>query len=245
MRGVSPRDGTRSTVTSRLPAGAVTPNESLANTEGAGVFFVGSINSLQGGKTVKTVRIPKSKLIFIGLAIVALIGVACVIADVEADPGDKATNATTEAASLDAGIALTEAEVEVVTDAAGRALGEIMHLDHTEGQEAWEARIESLCTPNGLAFWTGPLFADQVWPMIVEREYTTQEVEVSASDVIGEGSTPGSVTVEVTLSLTYTQGESDEPVQETSTNQVVMVLQDGQWFTDGPPPSHRSSNEGE
>jgi hypothetical protein len=185
---------------------------------------------------VRTVRIPKRKVIFAALAVVALVGVACVIADVEADPGDGATKAATEAASSDAGIPLTEAEVEAVTTAAGRALAQIMRLDHAEGREAWEARIAPLCTPNGLSFWTGPLFADQVWPMIVEREYTTQEVEVVDAKVIGEGSAPGSVTVEVTLSLTYTQGESDEPVQETSTNQITMVQRDGQWLTDGPPP---------
>jgi hypothetical protein len=185
---------------------------------------------------VKTVRIPKRKLIFATLAVVALAGVACVIADVEADPGDEATDATTGAALPNADVALTEAEVEAATTAAGHALGEIMHLDHAEGREAWEARIEPLCTANGLAFWTGPLFAGQVWPMVVEQGYTTQAVEVSASDVIGEGSAPGSVTVEVTLNLTYTQGGSDEPVEETSTNQVVMVQQGGQWLTDGPPP---------
>jgi hypothetical protein len=193
---------------------------------------------------VKTVRIPKRKLIFAALAVVALVGVACVIADVEADPGDEATGAATEAASPDAGTALTEAEVEAATIAAGQAMSEIMSLDHAEGQEAWEARIAPLCTPNGLSFWTGPLFAGQVWPMVTKRAYVTQEVEVTATDVIGKGGTPGSVTIEVTLTLTYTQGESDEPVQEESTNQVVMVNQDGQWLTDGPPaPSHRSSNE--
>jgi hypothetical protein len=185
---------------------------------------------------VKTVRIPKSKLIFAALAIVALVGVACVIADVEADPGDGTANAATEAASPDAGIAPTEMEVEAATAAAGHALGEIMQLDHAEGQEAWEARIESLCTPNGLAFWTGPLFAGQVWPTVLEREYTTQEVEVTDARVTGAGEAPGSVIIEVTLNSIYTQSESDEPIQEESTNQVVMVKRDGQWLTDGPPP---------
>jgi hypothetical protein len=204
----------------------------LIHIEGAGVFFCCPNPSIQNKEEhVKTVRIPKRKLIFAALAVVALVGVACVIADVEADPGSEAN-----AASPDAGIALTEAEVEAVTDAAGRALGEIMHLDHAEGREAWEARIASLCTPNGLAFWTGPLFADQVWPMVEEQGYATQAVEVSTSDVIGDGSAPGSVIAEVTLNLAYTQGGSDEPVQEESSNQVVMVQRDGQWLTDGPPP---------
>jgi hypothetical protein len=185
---------------------------------------------------VKTVRIPKRKLIFAALAVVALVGVACVIADVEADPGDGAANAAIEATSLDADTALTEAEIEAVTDAAGRALGEIMRLDHAEGQEAWEARVEPLCTPNGLAFWTGPLFAGQVWSTVIEREYVTQEIEVVDAKVIGAGDSPGSVVVEVTLNLTYVQSGSDEPIQEESTNQVVMMQRDGQWLTDGPPP---------
>jgi hypothetical protein len=215
----------------------VTPNESLDPHRGSGRLFCCPNPPIQNKEEhVKTVRIPKRKLIFAGLAIVALIGVACVIADVEADPGDGAANAATESASPDAGIALTEAEVEAVTPAAGHTLGEIMRLDHAEGQEAWEARIAPLCTPNGLAFWTGPLFAGQVWPMVVEREYTTQEVETVDATVIGEGSAPGSVIIEVTLNLTYTQGGSDEPVQETSTNQIIMVQRNGQWLTDGPPP---------
>ena len=194
---------------------------------------------------MKTVRIPKRKLLFAALAVVALIGVACVIADVERDLGDEA-NTADNAASPNADVSLTEAEVEASTAAAGHTLAEIMHLDHTEGREAWKARIEPLCTENGLEFWTGPFFADQVWPTVVEREYTTQEVEVVEAEILGEGESPESVVVEVALTLTYTQGESDEPAQEESTNQVVMMNQDGQWLTDGPPaPSHRSSNEGE
>jgi hypothetical protein len=225
-------------VTPRPSGGSSDANEpSIQFDEGTGVFFCWPNQSIQNKEEhVRTVHIPKRKLIFAALAVFALAGVACVIADVEADPGDGAANAATEAALPDAGIALTEAEVDAATTAAGKALSEIMSLDHAEGREAWEARIAPLCTPNGLAFWTGTLFADQVWPMVEEREYVTQAVEVSASDVIGEGSAPGSVTIEVTLNLTYTQGASDEPIQETSTNRVVMVQQDGQWLTDGPPP---------
>jgi hypothetical protein len=197
---------------------------------------------------VKTVHIPKRKLIFAALAVGALVGVACVIADVESDPGDSAVDARAKAAadgpSSSAGITLTEAEVEAATAAAGHALGEIMSLDHTEGREAWVARIEPLCTENGLSFWAGPLFAGQVWPAVIEREYATQEIELVEAEVIGEGESPGSVVVEVTLTLTYVQGESDEPVQEQKTNQVVMVLQDGRWLTDGPPaPSYWSSEK--
>jgi hypothetical protein len=141
---------------------------------------------------VKTVHIPKRKLIFAALAIVALIGVACVIADVENDPGggaaDAGANAVADAASLNA-----------------------------DGQ---------------------------VWPMVEERAYTTQEIEVVEAQVIGEGESPGSVVIEVTLTLTYVQGEGDEPIQEQKTNQVVMVIQNGQWLTDGPPaPSYWSSEK--
>jgi hypothetical protein len=197
---------------------------------------------------VKTVHIPKRKLIFAALAIVALIGVACVIADVENDPGggaaDAGANAVADAASLNADVTLTEAEVEAATAAAGHTLSEIMKLDHAEGREAWQARIEPLCTENGRAFWAGPLFADQVWPMVEERAYTTQEIEVVEAQVIGEGESPGSVVIEVTLTLTYVQGEGDEPIQEQKTNQVVMVIQNGQWLTDGPPaPSYWSSEK--
>jgi hypothetical protein len=195
---------------------------------------------------VKTVRIPKRKLLFAALAVVAIIGIALVVVDIEASSGDGATNtaanATTGGSSSSAGITLTEAEVETATAAAGQALSEIMHLDHAEGREAWEVRIGPLCTENGLSFWTGPLFGDQVWPTVTEREYATQDVEVVEVQVLGEGDTPDSIVVEVTLTLTYVLGKSDEPVQETSTNQVVMVTQDGRWLMDGPPaPSYWSS----
>jgi hypothetical protein len=193
---------------------------------------------------VKTVHIPKRKLLFAVLAVVALVGVACIIADVESDPGGGA-DAVADAASPSTGDgALTEAEVEAATMAAGHTLGEIMHLDHAEGREAWQARIEPLCTENGLAFWTGPLFGDKVWPAVIEREYATQEIEVVEAEMLGGGDSPGSVVVEVTLNLIYVLGESDEPIQEQKTNQVVMVLQDGQWLTDGPPaPSYWSSEK--
>jgi hypothetical protein len=192
---------------------------------------------------VKTVNIPKRKLIFAALAVGALVGVACVIADVESDPGG-GTNAAADAASLSVDVALTEAEVEAAATAAGHALGEIMRLDHAEDRQAWQARIEPLCTENGLAFWTGPLFAGQVWPMVAEREYATQEIEVVEAEMLGEGDSPGSVVVEVTLTLTYVLGEGDEPIQEQKTNQVVMVQRDGQWLTDGPPaPSYWSNEE--
>jgi hypothetical protein len=181
---------------------------------------------------VKTVNVPKRKLIFAALAVVALLGVILVVVDIEASSSDGKTNSAGAAVTDDpvssAGITLTEVEVEAATAAAGRALGEIMRLDHTEGREAWEARIEPLCTENGLSFWTGPLFADSVWPTVLEREYATQEIKVVNARVIGGGDLPDSVVIEVTLTLTYVLGGSDKSIQEESVNQVVMVDQDGQ-----------------
>ncbi|MBN1975934.1 MAG: hypothetical protein JW918_00905 [Anaerolineae bacterium] len=197
---------------------------------------------------MKTVRIPKRKLLFAALAVVAIIGIALVVIDIEASSGDGETNTATKAAAdgppSNTGVTLTEAEVEAATTAAGQALSEIMSLDYAEGREAWEARIEPLCTENGLSFWTGPMFGDQVWPTVVEREYTTQEIEVVDAKVISEGDSPDSIVVEVTLTLTYVLGESDEPIQKESVNQVVMVNQNGDWLTDGPPaPSYWSSEK--
>lgn len=187
---------------------------------------------------MRTVQIPKRRLLFAALAVVALVGVVLVVIDIEAHSSDGEASAP----SPGAGAALTEAEIEAATAAAGRALGEIMRLDHAEGQEAWEARIEPLCTENGLSFWTGPFFAGQVWPTVIEREYATREIEVVAALVIGEGDLPDSVVVEVTLALAYVLGEGGDPVQEESVNQVVMVSQDGRWLMDGPPaPSYWSS----
>ena len=197
---------------------------------------------------MKIVNVPKRKLIFAVLAVVALIGVILVVVDIEASSSGDKTNSAAGAMTDDpvssAGITLTEAEVEAVTAAAGHAVGEIMRLDHTEGREAWETRIEPLCTENGLSFWIGPMFGDQVWPTLVEREYTTQEIEVVNTKVVGKGDSPDSIVVEVTLTLTYILGGSDEPIQEESVNQVVMVEQDGQWLAGGPPaPSYWSSEK--
>jgi hypothetical protein len=197
---------------------------------------------------VKTVRTPKRKLLFAAFAVVALVGAALVVLDIKASSGDGATNTAAEAAAdgppSGAGITLTEAEVKAVTTAAGQALSGIMNLDHAEGREVWEARIEPLCTENGLSFWTGPMFGDQVWLTVIEREYATQEVEVVNAKAIGEGDSPDSIIVEVTLTLTYILGEGDDPIQEESVNQVVMVNQDGRWLTDGPPaPSYWSSEK--
>jgi hypothetical protein len=196
---------------------------------------------------VKTVRIPKRKLLFAALAVVAIIGIALVVIDIEASSGDgeadTAARAATDGPPSSASITLTEAEVDAVTTAAGQALSEIMSLDHAEGQEAWVARIEPLCTENGLSFWTGPLFGDKVWPTVIEREYSTQEVKVVDAKVIGKGDSSDSIIVEVTLTLTYVLGESDDPIQEESVNQVLMVYQGGQWLTDGPPAPSYWSNE--
>jgi hypothetical protein len=197
---------------------------------------------------LRIVNVPKRQLIFAVLAVVALIGVILVVVDIEASSsGDKTSSAVgvmTDDPASSASITLTEAEVEAANAAAGHALGEIMRLDHIEGREAWEARIEPLCTEDGLSFWAGPLFADQVWPTVTEREYATQEIKVVDARVIGGGDVPDSVVVEVTLTLTYVLGGSDEPIQEESINQVVMVDQDGQWLAGGPPaPSYWSSEQ--
>jgi hypothetical protein len=225
-------------------AGAVTPNEPSIHIEGAGVFFVGSSIHARRKNSVKAARIPKRKLLFAALAVVAIIGVALVVVDIEASSGDGETNTAANGPASSAGFFLTEAEVEAATTAAGQALSEVMRLDHAEGREAWEARIAPLCTENGLPFWTGPMFGGQVWPTVIEREYTAQEIEVVDAKVIDGGDSPDSVVVEVTLTLTYVLGENDEPIREESVNQVVMVNQDGQWLTDGPPaPSYWSSEK--
>jgi hypothetical protein len=215
--------------------------------------------------TVKIVNVPKRKLVFAALAVVALVGVVLIVLDIEASSGDGKIDAATDGLLSSADITLTKAEVEDATTTAGHALSEVMRLDHAEGKEAWETRIKPLCTENGLAFWTGPLFADQIWPTVIQREYTTQEIKVVDAHVIGEGDLPGSIVVEVTLNLTYMLGKGDESIQEQKTNQIVMVKnpgsgpgffqgkspdglfpvqQDGQWLTDGPPaPSYWSSEE--
>jgi hypothetical protein len=197
---------------------------------------------------VKTVSEPKRKLISAALALVALVGAVLVVIDIEASSGHGETNTAAKAVAdgppSSAGITLMEAEVEASTAAAGRALGEIMRLDHTEGREAWEARIEPLCTEDGLSFWAGPLFAGQVWPTVIEGEYATQEIELLDARVIGGGDLPDSIVVEVTLTLTYVLGGSGDSIQEESVNQVMMVSQDGQWLAGGPPaPSYWSSGK--
>jgi hypothetical protein len=197
---------------------------------------------------MKTVRIPKRKLLFAALAVVALIGVVLVVIDIEASSSGGNANTGDDTVTDDlvsgAGITLTEAEVEAANAAAGHALGEIMRLDHTEGREAWEARIEPLCTEDGLSFWAGPLFAGQVWPTVIEGEYATQEIELLDARVIGGGDLPDSIVVEVTLTLTYVLGGSGDSIQEESVNQVMMVSQDGQWLAGGPPaPSYWSSGK--
>ena len=209
---------------------------------------------------MKTIHVSRRKVAFAMLGLIALLGVTFVVIDFVSwstrDRANVEAGAVTTDTPPHTEDALSQAQIEEAATAAGHALAEVMRLDHTEGREAWEARIAPLCTPDGLAFWTGPLFAGQVWPLVTERAYVTREVEVVSADVIDEDRVSGSVTVEVTLTITYTQGESDDPIEETSTNQVVMVKnpdlrsgffqgkspdglfpvqRDGRWLVDGPP----------
>ena len=209
---------------------------------------------------MKTIHVSRRKVAFAMLAFIALLGVTFIVIDVVSWSTRDRANVEAGAVAADppphTDDALTEAQIEEATSAAGHALAEVMRLDHTEGREAWEARIAPLCTLDGLAFWTGPLFAGQVWPLVTERAYVTQEVNVVSANIVDEDSASGAVTVEVTLTTTYTQSESDDPVEETSTNQVVMVKnpdlrsgffqgkspdglfpvqRDGRWLVDGPP----------
>jgi hypothetical protein len=68
---------------------------------------------------VKIVHIPKRKMLFAALAIVALVGIVLVVLDIEASSGDGKTDAATDGPLSSAGITLTEAEVEAATTAAG------------------------------------------------------------------------------------------------------------------------------
>ena len=55
-----------------------------------------------------------------------------------------------------------------------------------------------------------------------------------SSRVIGEGPLPGSAIIRVWLRIEYVLRDGD-PIREDSTNQVVMVHQDGRWLMDAPP----------
>jgi hypothetical protein len=188
---------------------------------------------------MRTVHVSRRRLLFAALAVVALVGVVLIILDLESNP-DEAAGPTPKAVAT-----LTGAEIEAATAAAAHALGEIVRFDHTEGQEAWSEHIRPLCTKEGWAFWTGPFFAGQIWPTVIEQAYVTEAVDLVAAEVVAEGDTAGSAIFEVTLDVTYTLGESGEPIQERKTNRVVMVRQDGKWLMDGPPsPSWEDTSQG-
>lgn len=159
---------------------------------------------------MKTVTISRRTLVFSALAVVAVVGVILVIVDIERSA---AGNGEAEAA-------------------AAHALGQMLDLDYEEGREGWEARVRPLCTGRGWTFWGGPFFADQVWPMVVERQYTTESVEVVEARGLGDGPEPDSQVVEVSLEVTYTLG--GERREDSALNRVVMVRQDGRWLLDRP-----------
>jgi hypothetical protein len=171
---------------------------------------------------MRTVAVSKRTLTFTALAIVAAIAVILVVMDI-------ARSAASDRA------AATEAEA-----AAAAALSQALDLDYTEGREVWEARVAPLCAEHGWAFWGGPFFAGQVWPMVAERQYVTQNVEVVDTRVVGAGPAPDSLIVEATLKVTYTLAglpaqAGGAPVEEAKPNQVVMVRRDGRWLMDTPP----------
>ena len=180
---------------------------------------------------MKTVRISKRRLLFAVLAVAALVGVALVVLDIEASSGDDEAGGAIDGPPR-AGITLMEADVEASIAAAGHALGEIMRLDHAEGREAWQARIEPLCTENGLLFWAGPLFAEQVWPEVLEQSLVTQAVEVVEAKAVGASDSDG-IVVKVVLEVEYTV-EGSQSIQKEVTNSVVMICRDGLWLVDGP-----------
>jgi len=165
-----------------------------------------------------TVNISKKVLVRIGVAIAIVSVIAILIGSL---------------ASSKKGIAQQEQTTEAEA-AAAQAISEVLRFDYTEGQEAWAERIEPFCTPVGLMFWDGPI-ADQVWPMLMEKQYVTQNIEVLDTKVVDEGNWPNTLLIEVTLEIEYTVGENSEPIREETTNTVMMVQHDGQWLMDVPP----------
>lgn len=164
---------------------------------------------------MNTITISKRALIFAALAVVAVISLILVMLMI---------------ANISRSAASSESEVEA---AAARALSQVLDLDYQEGREAWEARVKPLCTEHGWTFWGGMFFADQVWPMVNERRYTTESIEVVDTRVVGEGTLPDSKVVQVTLKITYTaNGKSEEKPMP---NRVVMVREGGRWLMDTPP----------
>lgn len=175
----------------------------------------------------RMIVIPKRAL-QIGLLLALLVSAVLLGAPLfKSSPEEPHTDATTSAAE--------DADMDAALEAASHAVREVMWFDHTEGREAWALRIDPICTPNGMAFWNGPFFAEQVWPTMMERRYVSHDIEVLDATIAGEGSVPSSVIIAVTLRIKYTLGD-DAPVEEENTNEIVMVCtKDGQWLNDGAP----------
>jgi hypothetical protein len=194
----------------------------------------------------KTIVIPKKALQIGLLSIIVLIAVVLAAPLLKSTPSDSGDPSDTAAAVASAGtpgsstdLEQQDVDIDAALDAAVHAVHEVMWFDYTEGQDAWALRIDAISTPNGMAFWNGPFFADQSWPMIMEREYVTQDIEVSDAHIVGEGTVPGSVIIQVSTKTTYITTGTAQPEQAENTNKIVMVYtEDGQWLNDGPPLPH-------
>lgn len=190
----------------------------------------------------RTIVIPKKALLWGLLLIVVFIavvlGAPLLKSSTPNDSGDPSDTAAATAAdgtlSASSDLEQQDVDMDAALEAAGEVLSQVMWFDHTEGREIWVQRIDPLCTPNGMALYNGPFFADQVWPTMMEREYVTQDIEVLSTQIVGEGPMPSTVIVEVILQIEYALGK-DDPIQTETTNEIVMLYHDGQWLTEGPP----------
>ena len=126
----------------------------------------------------------------------------------------------------------TVAAVDTVAARKAAAAGtlEAMRFEGAEGRAGWEARVEPLCTATGWRFWQ--LIAAQTWPQIEAESITVSEthlVDAETLEVTEEGHVIVAVTIESTVE------HADGTTTDRSTNQMVMVEQDGAWLMDGPP----------
>jgi hypothetical protein len=157
---------------------------------------------------MRTIRISKRKLVLLGLLAVALIALVATFF------GHK-----------DAAVA----NAEDVQTAASHAIVEALRFDHTEGQEAWSARVRPLCTEAGWSFWN--LVGRQMWPQVMETEYTVQDITVESASVLT--TTETGATVEVRLQVSYEK--SGQVTTENQVYQIVMAQQGDEWLMDAPP----------
>jgi len=164
---------------------------------------------------VKTLTISKRNLVFFSLATVAIIGTILIAMDIR-------HNATKAKAD--------DSEVEA---AAAYALSQVLDLDYSEGRQNWEARVKPLCSEHGWAFWNGMFFADQIWPVVIERQYVTENIKVTDARVIGKGPLPDSQIVEVILEIEYIT-KDDSPTKGSMPNRIVMVRDGNSWLLDTP-----------